>query len=79
MDLEMPQMDGMTTTLKIREELNLTDLPIVAVTGYDSEGMKEKCLAIGMNDYLSKPISPDPLYKTLYKFLVYDDTDLIVN
>ena len=70
MDVQMPNMDGLTATRKIRNELHLKDIPIVALTAHDMKGDKERCLQSGMNDYLSKPIEPDELYKTLYKWFV---------
>lgn len=70
MDLQMPEMDGYQTTIKIREELKL-NIPIVAMTAHSLVGEKEKCLEIGMNDYLGKPYTQEELYskiaKNLYK------------
>jgi len=57
MDINMPEMDGYEATKKIREELNLIDLPIIAMTANALKGDKEKSLDAGMNDYISKPIS----------------------
>lgn len=56
MDLQMPVMDGLTATHKIREELGMIDLPIIAMTANAMQGDKERCLEAGMSDYLSKPI-----------------------
>lgn len=59
MDINMPEMDGMTATMAIRErERNLgkPPVPIIAMTAFAIRGDKEKCLASGMNDYISKPI-----------------------
>ncbi|MBD3288611.1 response regulator, partial [candidate division KSB1 bacterium] len=70
MDIQMPNMDGMTATRNIRENKEYKDLPIIAITAHAMKGDREKCLATGMNDYLSKPIVPDELYKILNKWLI---------
>jgi len=72
MDIQMPNMDGFTATKIIREELGLTNLPIIAMTAHAMKGDKEKCLAAGMNDYISKPIKPERLYALLYKWLLHN-------
>ena len=60
MDCEMPVMDGFTATKKLRanEHRNkLPQTPVVALTAHAVEGMREKCIASGMNDFLAKPFS----------------------
>lgn len=69
MDLQMPVMDGLTATHKIREELGLLDLPIIAMTANAMEGDKERCLEAGMSDYLSKPIDFTNLKEKLERWL----------
>ena len=64
MDLEMPEMDGITATQKIRCELE-SNIPIIALTAQAMRGDRERCIAAGMNAYLSKPINPELLYKTI--------------
>ena len=64
MDCQMPEMDGYQTTKAIRDGKaghTYCDVPIVAMTANAMKGDKEKCLASGMNDYLSKPIDADKL------------------
>jgi PAS domain S-box-containing protein len=56
MDLQMPIMDGLTAIQQIRLDHTLSKIPIIAVTALAMEGDREKCLAAGANDYLSKPI-----------------------
>lgn len=64
MDIQMPEMDGYITTSVVRNELKL-DVPIVAMTAHAMIGEKEKCLQLGMNDYLSKPIKENELYNLI--------------
>ena len=60
LDIEMPELDGYQTTLKIRHELQL-NTPIIAMTAHSIVGEKDKCLAVGMNDFISKPVSFEKL------------------
>jgi signal transduction histidine kinase/DNA-binding response OmpR family regulator len=64
MDIQMPDMDGYTATTVIRSELKL-DVPIIAMTAHAMVGEKEKCLQLGMNDYVSKPIKETVLYNII--------------
>jgi signal transduction histidine kinase/CheY-like chemotaxis protein len=64
MDIQMPDMDGYTATSIIRSELKL-DVPIIAMTAHAMVGEKEKCLQLGMNDYVSKPIKETVLYNII--------------
>ena len=63
MDVEMPDMNGYKATEIIRTELPHpnNNIPIIAMTGHAMAGEKEKCLLIGMNDYISKPFKPEEL------------------
>jgi two-component system sensor histidine kinase/response regulator len=58
-------MDGYEATRKIRENPSFKKLPILAMTANALKGDREKCLAAGMNDYISKPIDPKQLYSVL--------------
>ena len=69
MDIQMPEMDGLTATREIRKQISADQLPIVAMTAHAIKGEYEKSLAAGMNDHITKPIDPDVLYKTLVKHI----------
>ncbi len=56
MDIQMPIMDGFEATKQIRLDPNLIDTPIIAVTALVMQGDRERCLAAGMNRYMSKPL-----------------------
>jgi len=69
MDVQMPEMDGLEATAKLRKSGWAPDnLPIIAMTAHAMMGDKEKCLASGMNDYISKPIKPEELYDIIKKW-----------
>jgi signal transduction histidine kinase/DNA-binding response OmpR family regulator len=64
MDLQMPEMDGYKATETIRRSMRL-DVPVIAMTAHAMAGEKERCLQLGMNDYVSKPIKETELYTVI--------------
>jgi CheY-like chemotaxis protein len=70
MDVQMPEMDGFRATAEIRgkEEQTGQHIPIIAMTASAMKGDRERCLAAGMDGYISKPIDPEQLYQTILTF-----------
>ncbi len=71
MDIQMPIMDGYQATSCIREKERLTGehIPIIGITAFAMESDRQKCFAIGMDDYLSKPFHKDDFYDVIEKHL----------
>jgi signal transduction histidine kinase/CheY-like chemotaxis protein len=69
MDMQMPKMDGMEATRLIREKPRHQDLPIIAMTAHAMSGDREKFLAAGMNDSITKPFDVDQLFCVLEKWI----------
>lgn len=69
MDLQMPVMDGFTATEVIRSNRAFDSLPIVAMTANAMSGDRERCLDVGMQDHIPKPINPALLYKALVEWI----------
>ena len=69
MDMQMPSMDGVQATERIRTVPGYRATPVVAMTANVYPEDKARCFAAGMNDYLTKPFDPDVLYSTLLKWL----------
>ena len=72
MDVQMPEMDGFEATRRIRTPSTVNidrSVPIIAMTAHAMQGDREKCFQAGMNDYLSKPISPEALVEVLERWL----------
>ena len=72
MDVQMPEMDGYEATYKIRSTPELTNLCIIAMTANAMEEDRQRCLAAGMNDFITKPINPNQMYLVLTKWLSLD-------
>jgi CheY-like chemotaxis protein/CHASE3 domain sensor protein/putative methionine-R-sulfoxide reductase with GAF domain len=69
MDVMMPEMDGHEATMEIRKVNAFKNLPIIALTAKAMKGDKEKCLAAGMSDYISKPVNIDQLLSLMRVWL----------
>jgi len=69
MDLQMPEMDGFEATRAIRDDERFCDLPVIAMTAHAMGGQREKCLAGGMDDYITKPVDPDELHAALDRWI----------
>ncbi|HOV33309.1 MAG TPA: response regulator [Candidatus Hydrogenedens sp.] len=70
MDCEMPRVDGFTAAREIRHnELSGTHVPIIALTAHALRGDRERCLAAGMDDYISKPVESEKVLELLKKWL----------
>jgi signal transduction histidine kinase/DNA-binding NarL/FixJ family response regulator len=74
MDIQMPEMDGYTTAQFIRGDLGLTT-PIIAMTAHALAGEREKCLAAGMDEYISKPVRENELQALIGKFIDLNQSD----
>jgi CheY-like chemotaxis protein len=80
MDIQMPGMDGLEAIVKIRQNLQLVAIPIIALTALAMDGDREKCLRAGANDYLTKPFKLKQLHNTIQQFLAprIDSSDVDV-
>jgi signal transduction histidine kinase/DNA-binding response OmpR family regulator/HPt (histidine-containing phosphotransfer) domain-containing protein len=69
MDVQMPEMDGIEATARIRRDWSADDLPIIAMTAHAYEAERQRCFAAGMNDHIPKPVDPALMVDTLNRWL----------
>ncbi len=69
MDLNLPRLDGLAATEQIRMHEELCEVPIIAVTAFDTFGIRDAVLAAGCQDYLLKPLSAGAIEDALRKYL----------
>ena len=72
MDIQMPILDGLQATLRIRSDPSMQKTPIIALTALAMSGDREKCIEAGMNDYLSKPVNIGDLKKAIETLIHHD-------
>jgi len=72
MDVQMPEMDGLEATRKIRDRVSRVQnhrIPIIAMTAHAMKGDRERCIEAGMDDYVSKPVNPKELIEAIERHL----------
>lgn len=69
MDVNLPDMDGLEATKLMKSDLEITDLPVIALTANVMHGDRERCLAAGCSGYIPKPITKSELLNTVAHFV----------
>ncbi len=69
LDIQMPVMDGLETIKRIRQDVYLKDIFVIALTAHALKGDQEKCISAGCNDYISKPVKMEALIERLEAFI----------
>jgi CheY-like chemotaxis protein len=69
MDIQLPGIDGLEATRRIRESEEDSEVPVIALTSYAMTGDREKSLAAGCTGYIEKPINPDTFISEIEKYL----------
>ena len=73
MDVQMPRLDGLEATRRIRRMAHRAQVPILALTANAFVEDKARCLEAGMNDFIAKPVNPEALFETVFKWLAHPD------
>lgn len=76
MDINMPEMDGLECVRRIRSFEKWQQLPVLAMTAYAMQQERDECLALGMQDHISKPINPNQLYSCLQRWSGRESTKM---
>ena len=80
MDIQMPDMDGLEATRRIKQDSSLAKIPIIALTALTMPGDREKCFAAGVNEYLTKPVNLKKLVNSIEQQLAKkQNSKLLVN
>ncbi len=69
MDIQLPGMDGLAATRLMRDDTELVDIPVVALTSYAMEGDEEKAMESGCSGYISKPIDTRSFLESIDRYL----------
>ena len=77
LDMMMPDMDGYEGLSLLRNDTLLKNLPVIAVTAQAMKGDREKCLAAGADEYVSKPIDIDRLINLMHQFINSNRGDIV--
>jgi CheY-like chemotaxis protein len=72
MDMEMPELDGLKATRRIRQVQGLATIPIVAVSAYGADQFRDQAIAAGCDEYVSTPFEPDSL-EGIIRSLVHNE------
>ncbi|MBW1782482.1 MAG: response regulator [Deltaproteobacteria bacterium] len=75
MDIQLPDMDGLRATQIIKEDSEVKDIPVVAITSYAMQGDKQKAIEAGCVGYMSKPIDTRSFLETISQFLKRDSDE----
>ena len=69
MDMEMPELDGLSATRQIRKDETLGDVPVLAVSAYGADQFRSEAIAAGCNEYVSTPFEPAELERLIRAFV----------
>lgn len=69
MDVNIPGMDGLETTVRFKQDPNLADIPVIALTANAMKGDKERCLAAGCDGYMQKPVGVSDLRREVVRYV----------